>query len=145
MTFTLTAVGASADRWLDIAQPGPARRRGIAVVTLRRIGNSSGFFGDRVSAAAELVDGRRARLLTGDWLAELTMAILHRQRARDPATGWASTFLRQLEDVLGTCLDRGSESSSNAGGLNPAGCAEAVERLAERLGLSTVGTSTATT
>ncbi|GAA2604590.1 DUF1446 domain-containing protein [Dactylosporangium fulvum] len=100
-----------------------------------RIGNASGFYGDRASAWLEMLDGGRLDVLTGDYLAELTMLILGRDRMKDPATGYAKTFLRQLEGVLGTALERGTKLVTNAGGLNPAGLAEAVERLAERLGL----------
>ena len=100
-----------------------------------RIGNCSGFFGDRLSAAAEVVADTQLDFLTGDWLAELTMSILRRQRDRDPELGWASTFVRQLEAVLGTCVDRGTRIVANAGGLNPAACARAVEALGERLGV----------
>ncbi|MFM2072111.1 MAG: hypothetical protein RLZZ623_2374 [Actinomycetota bacterium] len=74
-------------------------------------------------------------VLTGDWLAELTMLILHRQRARDAELGFASTFLTQMEQVLGTCVDRGIKVVTNAGGLNPAGCADRVRAIADRLGL----------
>ena len=101
-----------------------------------RIANCSGFFGDRISAARELVEGGPIDVLTGDWLAELTMVILHRQRARTPELGYASTFLTQMEQVLGTCLDRGITVVTNAGGLNPAGCAEKVRAIAARLGLT---------
>jgi hypothetical protein len=105
-----------------------------------RIGNCSGFFGDRQSAACELVEAVELDVLTGDWLAELTMTILHRQRSRDPLKGYASTFLGQVEEVLGSCIDKGVRIVSNAGGLNPAGCAHAVSDLAARLGLQvTVG------
>ena len=91
-----------------------------------RIANCSGFFGDRLSAAREMVDGGPIDVLTGDWLAELTMLILHKQRARNAEAGYASTFLTQMEQVLGTCVDRGIKVVTNAGGLNPAGCAERV-------------------
>ncbi|MGH3320636.1 MAG: acyclic terpene utilization AtuA family protein [Streptosporangiaceae bacterium] len=101
-----------------------------------RVANCSGFFGDRLSAAAEMVEGGPLDVLTGDWLAELTMGVLAKQRRRDPASGYAPTFLRQMEQVLGPCLDRGIKIVSNAGGLNPTGCATAVEQLAGRLGLS---------
>jgi hypothetical protein len=100
-----------------------------------RIANCSGFFGDRLSAAREMVDGGPIDVLTGDWLAELTMLILARQRQRQPAGGYAGTFLHQMEDVLGTCLERGIKVVSNAGGLDPAGCAAALAELAQRLGL----------
>ncbi len=101
-----------------------------------RIANCSGFYGDRLSAAQEMVTGGPIDVLTGDWLAELTMLILAKDRMKDPARGYAKTFLKQLEVVLGTCLDSGIRIVSNAGGLNPAGCAEAISELAQRLGLT---------
>jgi hypothetical protein len=100
-----------------------------------RIANCSGFYGDRLSAAREMVEGGPIDVLTGDYLAELTMAILHRTRSRRPETGYATTFLTQMEQVLGTCLDRGIRVVANAGGLNPAGLARDLDRLAGRLGL----------
>lgn len=101
-----------------------------------RIANASGFYGDRLEAAREMVEGGPIDVLTGDWLAELTMFILARQRLRDPTAGFARTFLAQLEMVLGTCLDRGIRIVSNAGGLAPARLAEQATALAERLGLA---------
>lgn len=101
-----------------------------------RIANCSGFFGDRLSAAREMVEGGPIDVLTGDYLAELTMAVLWRQQRRDPDGGFAPTFLTQLEEVLGTCLDRGIKVVTNAGGLNPAGMAHKLERLAADLGLA---------
>lgn len=101
-----------------------------------RIANCSGFFGDRLSAAAEMVNGGPIDVLTGDYLAELTMAILWRTRQRNPDGGYASTFLTQMEEVLGTCLDRGIKVVSNAGGLNPAGLAERLAKVAGDLGLA---------
>jgi hypothetical protein len=100
-----------------------------------RIANCSGFFGDRLSAAREMVDGGDIDVLTGDWLAELTMLILHKQRARNSELGFASTFITQMEQVLGTCVDRGIKVVSNAGGLNPAGCADKVREIATRIGV----------
>ncbi len=101
-----------------------------------RIANCSGFFGDRLSGAREMVEGGPIDVLTGDWLAELTMLILSRIRAKKPGGGFASTFVKQMDDVMGTCLDRGIKVVSNAGGLDPAGCAEAVQEVADRLGLA---------
>ena len=101
-----------------------------------RIANCSGFFGDRLSAAREMVDGGPIDVLTGDWLAELTMLILARIRAKRPGRGFASTFVTQMEEVMGTCLDRGITVVSNAGGLDPAGCAEQLAEVADRLGVS---------
>jgi len=100
-----------------------------------RIANCSGFFGDRLSAAKEMVDGGDIDVLTGDWLAELTMLILHKQRARNAELGYASTFLMQMEQVLATCKERGIKVVTNAGGLNPAGCAEKVRDIATKLGI----------
>src|SRR4051812_29573546 len=99
-----------------------------------RVANCGGFYGDRLSAAREMVEGGPIDVLTGDWLAELTMMILAGARLKG-RPGYATTFLDQMEQVLGTCLDRGIKVVSNAGGLDPAGCAEAVSALAARLGL----------
>src|SRR5574341_1038558 len=99
-----------------------------------RIANCSGFYGDRLSAAAEMVNGGPIDVLTGDYLAELTMTILWKGRLTNPDRGWAATFLTQLEQVLGTCMERGIKVVANAGGLNPAGLAAAVRDLASRLG-----------
>jgi hypothetical protein len=99
-----------------------------------RIANCSGFYGDRIAAAREMLAGP-IDVLTGDYLAELTMLILWKARRKDPARGYATTFLRQMEDVLGTCLERGVKVVANAGGLNPAGLAERLAELAARLGL----------
>jgi hypothetical protein len=101
-----------------------------------RIANCSGFFGDRPSGAIEMVEGGPIDVLTGDWLAELTMLILSRIRAKRPGAGYARTFVDQMEQVMGTCLDRGIKVVSNAGGLDPDGCADAVADVAARLGLS---------
>ncbi|NDI01946.1 MAG: DUF1446 domain-containing protein [Actinobacteria bacterium] len=101
-----------------------------------RIANCSGFFGDRLSGAKEMVEGGPIDVLTGDWLAELTMLILSRIRAKNPGRGYASTFVTQMEQVMGTCLDRGIKVVSNAGGLDPGGCADALQEIADRLGLN---------
>jgi hypothetical protein len=101
-----------------------------------RIANCSGFFGDRPSGALEMVEGGPIDVLTGDWLAELTMLILSRIRAKHPGGGYARTFVSQMEQVMGTCLDKGIRVVSNAGGLDPGGCADAVAEVADRLGLS---------
>ena len=101
-----------------------------------RIANCSGFYGDRLAAAKEMVEGGPIDVLTGDWLAELTMLILWKGYQRDRSKGWAHTFLTQMEEVLGTCIDRGIKVVTNAGGLNPAGLAGEVRSLAERLGIT---------
>ena len=101
-----------------------------------RIANCSGFYGDRLSAAREMVEDGPIDALTGDWLAELTMLILSRTQAKRPGGGYARTFVTQMEHVMGTCLDRGIKVVSNAGGLDPGGCADAVQQVADKLGLS---------
>lgn len=103
------------------------------------VANCSGFFGDRISAAREMVEGGPIDVLTGDWLAELTMLILARQRMKHgPGAGYARTFLTQMEQVLGTCRDRGIRVVSNAGGLDPQGCADALAEIVDKLGIGPV-------
>src|SRR6204780_3196969 len=101
-----------------------------------RIANCSGFYGDRAAAAREMVDGGPIDVLTGDYLAELTMLILWKARQKDPGAGYARTFLGQFEQVIGSCLDRGITIVVNAGGLNPAGLADRLREIAARLGLA---------
>lgn len=100
-----------------------------------RIGNCSGFYGDRLSAMREMLEGGSLDYLTGDYLAELTMLILGKDTMRDPSLGYAKTFVRQLEDCLGLALEKGVRIVSNAGGLNPAGLAAKVREVASGLGL----------
>ncbi|GGQ94042.1 acyclic terpene utilization AtuA family protein [Streptomyces flaveolus] len=100
-----------------------------------RIGNASGFYGDRFDAMREMLTDGPLDVLTGDYLAELTMLILGRDRLKNPDAGYARTFLRQLEECLGLAHDRGVRIVTNAGGLNPAGLADAVRALAGRLGI----------
>ncbi|SFI65800.1 Protein of unknown function [Amycolatopsis sacchari] len=100
-----------------------------------RIGNASGFYGDRFSAVREMLTGGPLDVLTGDYLAELTMLILGRDRLKDASRGYAKTFLRQLEENLGLAQEKGVKIVSNAGGLNPAALADAIRDLAAKLGL----------
>jgi hypothetical protein len=100
-----------------------------------RIGNASGFYGDRFDAMREMLTGGPLDVLTGDYLAELTMLILGRDRLKNPSGGYARTFLGQLEECLGLAHERGVRIVANAGGLNPAGLADAVRQLADRLGI----------
>jgi len=109
------------------------------VADLLRIGNCSGFYGDRLSAMREMLEGAGhgsgLDVLTGDYLAELTMLILGRDQLEDPSLGYARTFVKQLEDCLGLALELGVKIVSNAGGLNPAGLAERVREVGRGLGL----------
>ncbi|MFJ5038259.1 acyclic terpene utilization AtuA family protein [Streptomyces parvulus] len=104
-------------------------------MSVLRVGNASGFYGDRFDAMREMLTDGPLDVLTGDYLAELTMLILGRDRLKNPGAGYARTFLRQLEECLGLAHDRGVRIVSNAGGLNPAGLADAVRALADRLGI----------
>ena len=100
------------------------------------VANCSAFYGDRMSAAKEMVQGGPIHVLTGDYLAELTMAILFRKQIKDPTAGYATTFLRQMEEIMGACLDRKIRVVVNAGGLNPRALAQELEKVAEDLGLN---------
>ncbi|MGW2491598.1 acyclic terpene utilization AtuA family protein [Streptomyces sp. NPDC001606] len=104
-------------------------------MTVLRVGNFSGFYGDRFAALREMLTGGEVDVLTGDYLAELTMLILARDRLKDPSAGYARTFPRQLEECLGLVRERGVRIVTNAGGLNPAGLADAVRTSAARLGI----------
>ncbi|WNG34364.1 DUF1446 domain-containing protein [Archangium violaceum] len=101
-----------------------------------RIGNASGFYGDRFSAFREMLEGGPLDVLTGDYLAELTLLILGRDRQKNPGGGYARTFLRQLEETLGLAVEKKVRIVANAGGLNPAGLANDLRALAAKLGLS---------
>ena len=94
-----------------------------------RVGNASGFYGDRLSAVREMLEGGELDVLTGDYLAELTMLILGRDQLKDPSLGYARTFLTQMRTDLALARQRGVAIVVNAGGLNPAGLATALRDL----------------
>lgn len=100
-----------------------------------RIGNASGFYGDRHAAMRELVQTADIDVITGDYLAELTMLILWKARKKSPETGYAHTFLTQFREVAAECAGRGIKIVVNAGGLNPGGMAQRVRELVAELGL----------
>ena len=100
-----------------------------------RVGNCSGFYGDRFSAMREMLEGGKLDVLTGDYLAELTMLILGRDQMKDPAAGYARTFLEQLGENLALARERGVAIVANAGGLNPGGLAARLRELASEQGL----------
>src|SRR3977135_2606532 len=95
-----------------------------------RVANASGFYGDRAGALHEILTDGPVDVLTGDYLAELTMLILGRDRLKDPGLGYAKTFLRQMEENLVLAKEKGVKIVANAGGLNPAGLADALRELA---------------
>jgi hypothetical protein len=84
-----------------------------------KIANCSGFYGDRLSAALDMVEGGPIDVLTGDYLAELTMTILYDQKQKRATGGYVGTFMKQLKDVLGICMEKNIKIVTNAGGLNP--------------------------
>lgn len=100
------------------------------------IANCGGFWGDDPTAAKRQVEGGPVDYLVMDYLAEVTMAILQKQKARRPETGFAADFVAQMRDVLPACIERGVKVISNAGGVNPLACRDAVEKLAKDLGLA---------
>jgi hypothetical protein len=105
-----------------------------------KIANCSGFYGDKLSAAKEMVEGGPIDVLTGDYLAELTMAILYGQKMKrssqgDNNGGYVGTFLKQVKQVLQPCIEKNIKIVSNAGGLNPASMADAVKEIASELNL----------
>jgi Acyclic terpene utilisation family protein AtuA len=100
-----------------------------------RIANCSGFYGDRLSALADMVTGGPVDVVTGDYLAEVTMLVLARSRLKNPGGGYATTFLRQLAPVAETIAERRIKVVVNAGGLNPAGLAGATRDLLAEAGV----------
>ncbi len=95
-----------------------------------KIANCSGFYGDKLSAAKELVDGGPIDVLTGDYLAELTMAILYGQKInRGEDKGYVGTFLKQIKEVAKDCKEKNIKIVSNAGGLNPKSMAKEIEKI----------------
>jgi hypothetical protein len=100
-----------------------------------RIANCSGFYGDRMSALAEMVRGGPVDVITGDYLAEVTMLVLAKSRLKKPGGGYASTFLRQLTPVVKEIAERGIKVVVNAGGLDPAGLAAATRELLAEAGV----------
>ena len=99
-----------------------------------RIGNCSGFYGDRATAMADMARDGSIDVLTGDYLAEVTMLILGKARAKDSSKGYATTFLRHLDTALEHLVANGIRLVVNAGGLNPAGLAAATRELIARRG-----------
>ncbi|MDA8185470.1 MAG: acyclic terpene utilization AtuA family protein [Acidimicrobiales bacterium] len=100
------------------------------------VANAGGFWGDDPTVARRQVEGGRIDYLVMDYLAEVTMAILQKQRQRRPEAGFAGDFIAQLRDVLPACIDRGVRIVTNAGGVNPMACRAAVEDLAREQGVS---------
>lgn len=101
-----------------------------------RIGNASGYWGDDPTALMRQVEGGRLDYITMDFLAEITMSIMQKQRKRDPEAGYARDFIPMLEMVLKKMLSDGTRIITNAGGINPEACAAAISQMAGKLGLA---------
>jgi hypothetical protein len=100
------------------------------------IANCGGFWGDDPTAPRRQVEGGPLDYLVMDYLAEVTLALLQKQKARRPEAGYPTDFLTHLRDVLAACVQRGIRIISNAGGVNPLACRAAVEALAADLGVA---------
>jgi hypothetical protein len=101
-----------------------------------RIANGQGFWGDSLEAPVQLVERGAIDYLTLDYLAEITMSIMQKQRARDSRAGFARDFVYVMERVLLRCVEQNIKVVANAGGVNPRSCSEAVAHVARKLGLS---------
>ena len=99
---------------------------------LIKIANCSGFYGDKLSAAKDLVEGGPIDVLTGDYLAELTMTILYSQKLqRGEDKGYVGTFLKQVKEIAKTCDEKNIKIVTNAGGLNPKSMASEIQKILE--------------
>lgn len=100
-----------------------------------RIASGQGFWGDLLSAPVEQVRRGPVDYLMLDYLAEVTMSIMQKQRARDSRAGYARDFVPLMQEILPDCVSKKIRVTANAGGVNPQGCAEAVREVARSLGL----------
>ena len=101
-----------------------------------RIASGQGFWGDDLDAPVRQVEGGPIDVLMMDYLAEVTMSILQKQKARDPKLGYARDVVPLMERILPSVVAKGIRVTTNAGGVNPVACAEAIAEVARRLGLS---------
>src|SRR5919199_3215178 len=99
-----------------------------------RVAAGQGFWGDLLDAPVRQVNGGPVDYLMLDYLAEVTMSIMQKQRARDPEAGYARDFVPLMREILPACVERNIRVTANAGGVNPKGCAEAVRDVARELG-----------
>ncbi|HJR06570.1 MAG TPA: acyclic terpene utilization AtuA family protein [Pyrinomonadaceae bacterium] len=100
-----------------------------------RIASGQGFWGDMLDAPVRQVKGGQIDYLMLDYLAEVTMSIMQKQRTRDPRAGYARDFVPLMREILPDCVEKNIRVTANAGGVNPVGCAEAVRDVARELGL----------
>jgi hypothetical protein len=106
------------------------------VKDLVRVASGQGFWGDSLDAPRQQVDGGDVDYLMLDYLAEVTMSILQKQKERDPSLGYARDFVGAIESILPAIAERGVKVVANAGGVNPPACAEAIKMLAKSKQLS---------
>ena len=99
-----------------------------------RVGAGQGFWGDDIDAPRRQVEGGQLDYLMLDYLAEVTMSILQKQKERDPSLGYARDFVGAMESVMPALTGRGVKVIANAGGVNPPACAAAVKAVAEKAG-----------
>src|SRR5436190_4860938 len=100
-----------------------------------RVAGGQGFWGDLLTAPVDQVRTGPIDYLMLDYLAEVTMSILQKQRARDPQAGYARDFVSLMQEILPDCVEKGIKVLSNAGGVNVTGCAEGIANAARKLGL----------
>jgi hypothetical protein len=101
-----------------------------------RIGNGQGFWGDNVDAPVELLRGGPIDYIGMDYLAEVTLSIMMRQKLKDPRLGYATDFLGFIRRVLPEIKERNVRILANAGGLNPRACRAKIFEIARELGVS---------
>src|SRR5438105_5758390 len=101
-----------------------------------RVASGQGFWGDLLTAPVEQVRGGQIDYLMLDYLAEVTMSIMQKQRARDANAGYAKDFVSLIREILPDCVEKNIKVLSNAGGVNVEGCAEEIRQTAVDLGLS---------
>jgi hypothetical protein len=101
-----------------------------------KIANGQGFWGDWLDAPIQLVERGPINYLTLDYLAEITMSIMQKQKSRDPNAGYARDFLYVVGRVLPKCLDSGVKIVANAGGVNPQACVAGLAEVVKKLGLA---------
>src|ERR1700682_5515239 len=100
-----------------------------------RIAAGQGFWGDLPDAPVRQVEGGPIDYLMLDYLAEITMSIMQKQRSGDPSAGYAKDFVPLMKQILPACVERDIRVTANAGGVNVEGCANAVKEVARELGL----------
>jgi len=120
-------------RVVPAAADAPRSRRGSPPGTVR-VAGGQGFWGDDLEAPVRQVNGGRIDYLMLDYLAEVTMSIMQKQRSRDPRAGYARDFVPLMERIFPACAERGIRVVTNAGGVNPAECARAVAEAGRRAG-----------